>query len=186
MIAEDTALFAEQYPGVENVAGVLNFSLDNDSDNLRIFSHENETIVDITYMDQSPWPALTDGTGRTVEFDENFDNQDNPLHWFTGCLHGSPGEIYDPLCSGIFVEENEDGFDWNVYPVPADDQLIVRWNDLTSVATIRLFDVTGKMVIEKEIRTAENVFDISMMSAGAYSISIQQGDLVSSKMIVVK
>ena len=62
---------------------------------------------------------------------------------------------------------------FTLYPNPASQQVVVT-GDFASVTTIRLFDVSGKLTLNKKIVTnSDNVsLDISTLQSGIYIIQI--------------
>ncbi|MFN5912590.1 MAG: lamin tail domain-containing protein [Bacteroidota bacterium] len=94
VIAQDKALFQDQYPNVLNVVGSTEFGWDNRSDTIRLFDPFGNEVLQINYTDSLPFPECADGLGRTMEGGQ----QQND--WFCGCIGGSPGKAYE-LCNEL-------------------------------------------------------------------------------------
>lgn len=60
----------------------------------------------------------------------------------------------------------------SLYPNPVRD--IIRLNNLTEGALIRISDISGRTVIQKEVNSDSDRIDLSLLSAGIYSIAIIQ------------
>lgn len=60
----------------------------------------------------------------------------------------------------------------SLYPNPVRD--IIRLNNLTEGALIRISDISGRIVIQKEVNSDSDRIDVSLLSSGIYSIAIVQ------------
>ncbi len=105
VVAQDTAVFHAQYPGVTNVIGNLGFSFNNNGEMLQIVNHNGNVVDEINYSTIYPWPLGTNGKGRSLEFEGNGLNPSDPTSWFAGCVAGSPGEAYFPCDSSVVISE---------------------------------------------------------------------------------
>ncbi|MDZ4824617.1 MAG: CotH kinase family protein [Flavobacteriales bacterium] len=173
VLAEDTAQFSAQHPEVENVVGPWQFELNNDQDQVRLFAFNNDNLIHLDYTDNAPWPAQTDGTGRTAEFDMETTQQNNGLNWFAGCIGGSPGMPYDPLCGQVLVEEITSLIDWNIFPNPTDAIAYITVPAEYAKGEIVISDVTGKRI--SEISLGGNTIvqlDASGLPQGMYTIQL--------------
>ncbi len=65
LLVKNAAAFAQRY-GALPIAGVYTGSLNNGGDHLLLLDRGNVTILDFSYLDESPWPAEADGTGRSL------------------------------------------------------------------------------------------------------------------------
>ncbi len=119
VLAQDTAQFYAQHPGVDNVVGPFLFTLENDGDSIILQNAVAETITAFAFGDDRPWPYTADGYGRTMEFP--YYNLDPAVaeNWIAGCIGGSPGVAYSPCVENPIVEEinynssaMEDAGDW--------------------------------------------------------------------------
>ncbi|MBK9456973.1 MAG: lamin tail domain-containing protein [Bacteroidetes bacterium] len=67
VLAEDKNMFNQKYPAITNVVGDFHFSLKNDSDLIVLTDMIGNTIIQLNYADNRPWPFTADGYGRTME-----------------------------------------------------------------------------------------------------------------------
>jgi len=89
------------------------------------------------------------------------------------------------VCTSISsVEENQDV---NIFPNPnATGVLNVRTNGLLQNLKLKVFDVTGGVVMEQSITEANAHFDISLLSRGIYLVSVEGGGLVQRKKLIIQ
>ena len=76
-----------------------------------------------------------------------------------------------------------------IYPNPAAEQIFIRHDDKDVITTVRLSDVTGCVMIEKNIKpgSAETKLDISAAKSGIYIIqALNQGQLVATEKLIIK
>jgi hypothetical protein len=59
-----------------------------------------------------------------------------------------------------------------LYPNPVRD--MIRLNNLTEGAIIRISDISGRTVIQREVNSDSDRIDVSLLSSGIYSIAIIQ------------
>jgi hypothetical protein len=188
VIAENYGAFTTVYPEVENVIGSLDFNLNNDEDELRFYNFSNNLLNQIHYLDEAPWPANTDGTGRTVEFTEGSDDQNLASNWFMGCIDGSPGIPYDPLCGVVInIEELNESGNWNIYPNPADDMLFVQIADPNDYTRISMRDLTGKLLSDQLVSGRELLsLNISALASGIYLLELHGTDSIETRKLTIR
>lgn len=89
----------------------------------------------------------------------------------------------------IYVGENEiaaNNNEFKIYPNPADDFINISTNNNFKNADVSLFDISGKLVLEKEIDSDNNKIDISDIISGTYIVKIKSGNKVEQQKIVVR
>ncbi|MEY3398226.1 MAG: hypothetical protein RL220_820, partial [Bacteroidota bacterium] len=173
VLAEDPVDFTAMYPDVDNMKGGWRFGLNNSGDDIELYRYDDVLLSLFTFDDMPPWPAESDGTGRSVEFTEGESDQNNPANWFAGCIGGSPGVEYDPNCGLISVNE-EDLSGWlSLYPNPNQGQFTIEYFDDYVPGMITIRDMTGRVVIQ-ELRTAGQIqqFDLRGIAKGVYTLQI--------------
>lgn len=81
----------------------------------------------------------------------------------------------------------------HVYPNPAEDQVTIELEtDLSATPDVKIFDLTGKVVLEPDDKQPiENSqyklsLDISSLRAGIYFIKITQEEQVYSQKLMIK
>jgi hypothetical protein len=68
--------------------------LDNSGEQIVLLSAQSDTMISMTYSDNSPWPAGADGVGYSLVSKElnPTGNPNDPSYWrLSYKLHGSPG-----------------------------------------------------------------------------------------------
>ncbi len=189
VIANDTALFAQQYPADIAAQGPFNFSLNNGADQIQLFSFHDESIVTIMYQDESPWPANSDGTGRTNEYDLLANNQNLASNWFAGCIGGSPDAPHDPDCGVIDNVNNLTANDELIlYPIPTSDVLNIQIQrvNTNSLMTYQVIDAMGKVVMSENMNDRFTQIDTSNLSSGVYRFGLQMNGELTMKSFVVE
>ncbi|MFM9984514.1 MAG: CotH kinase family protein [Flavobacteriales bacterium] len=176
VIAADTSLFAQQYPNVENVIGPLDFSLSNGGDQIRVFDFHNTPLIEIHYLDESPWPANTDGTGRTNEFDLTATDQNLAINWFGGCIGGSPAQAYDPNCGLVSTEETNRMDVIGVYPNPVREMLQIVLPNSEERPAFEILDMSGRVVLVGTLMSAANTLSLSDLAPGLYALRIYESN----------
>lgn len=89
----------------------------------------------------------------------------------TGCSNSASSTINVDACLGI-TEVNTNGI--SVSPNPASDVLNVTWSASTSVSTITVMDVTGRVVMTENVASGNSKqLNISNLSAGTYTVATE-------------
>jgi len=85
------------------------------------------------------------------------------------------------------VEESDNQkIDFNVYPNPAYDYVIVKFNNLgPGLASIDITDATGKLIAQKSASKSELLIDVSNYSSGIYLITVYSDDFISTKKLII-
>jgi PKD repeat protein len=83
--------------------------------------------------------------------------------------------VIDPTLVGI--EKNDSLEEVTVYPNPAVNNLSVDLRAISSKVEIRIMDISGRVVVERNNTTSGNIeqFDISSLENGLYIISLNDG-----------
>jgi hypothetical protein len=73
----------------------------------------------------------------------------------------------------------------DIYPNPAQDFININFTGLEGNATVRVFDIYGKQVLQQQTNKTNSQLGISGLSKGIYMVKVLQGEtVVSSKKIV--
>jgi len=118
-----TVRYGELGDGV--VAGEYSGRLNNDGEQITLRKTGNATLLDLTYNDQDPWPALADGNGYSMIF-TGTDPTDGAAWSTHSAIGGAPGEADTPLMLGY--EE------WKLVSGITDDQSDEDHDGLTAFA----------------------------------------------------
>jgi hypothetical protein len=75
--------------------------------------------------------------------------------------------------------------DFKVYPNPASDQITFSWNSNYNRLNLKIFQVTGACVMDREISSGENI-PIKNLQNGIYLYKLSNGNQVvkSGKLII--
>jgi hypothetical protein len=104
-----------------------------------------------------------------------------------GALTENTQYYYSPLTKGGTTGVNKLNIaDINVYPNPATDKITFTWNGDYSQFNLRICQVTGACVIDKEISSNETV-DVSDLSKGIYLFRLTNNkEIVKTGKLVVE
>jgi hypothetical protein len=129
-------------------------------------------------------------TGDTAGVDYTFANSANSINliWALGsnltlAYHGSRGNI-----SGTFVLSTDTfamaGF--KLYPNPADEIFAIELPNNIENISVKIFDVLGKEVMEKEISKLENKINTSNLSPGNYLVKVMYDDKSYTTTLIIQ
>jgi len=74
---------------------------------------------------------------------------------------------------------------FNLYPNPATDRVTIRMEE-SSQYNVRVFDMTGKSLMNSKFDGQEYLMDISELKSGMYMLQISDGELSLSKKLLIK
>lgn len=82
--------------------------------------------------------------------------------------------------------KNQDGSSESlgVYPNPVSNGKVFVYSKNTLSKEIVIFDVLGKIVLQTTLNTKE--LNVSVLPAGIYIIKIKEGELVSTRKLVIR
>jgi hypothetical protein len=169
VFCENGADFSSLNPNVTNYTGDLGFGLGNGGDVIRLYDASGVLQFSLCFDDVAPWVTEPDGDGYTLELADTYVNVNDGFNWFAGCLHGSPGGPYDPLCGAVGVDPVDAESSFMLFPNPVDDLLSIKTNAEVS-ATISVIDVLGKVVLQKVFVGSETTFNTVALPAGVYFV----------------
>ncbi|MCI0540109.1 MAG: lamin tail domain-containing protein, partial [Verrucomicrobiales bacterium] len=79
--------------GITNVLGGYANSLQNNSGTVRLLNRQGAVLLEVSYSDESPWPAAADGAGHSLVLARPSYGERNPKAWApSDLLGGSPGQ----------------------------------------------------------------------------------------------
>lgn len=178
VFCESESNFTAQFPQVTAYAGDLGFGLGNGGDVIRLYDVTGLIRMSICYADSTPWVQGPDGNGFTLELSDPYFNLNDPFNWFEGCLGGSPGTAYDPLCGMVGVTPVQQNVRMSIAPNPANDIAVVSF-DHEVAGIIRMMDSEGRLVLEKEVSGQYTTLDLHALAAGVYFLSLETGEGIS-------
>lgn len=85
---------------------------------------------------------------------------------------------------GVFsdITDNE-LLDLIIYPNPTVDSFKIK--NLTESATIKIYDIRGRVLLEKKIATPDDKIDVSELSSALYIVKIKIGNRVNLRKIMI-
>lgn len=124
-----------------------------------------------------PNDALLGTTRMRVRvYDKSNFNSPNP----TPCGDSGYGEVEDYsvlVTSTVGIKEELVHTLLQVSPNPADNELLVLNNDISIDGTLKLLDVTGKVIYQDRINGVFNkTYDVSKMANGVYFVKIEHAE----------
>lgn len=95
------------------------------------------------------------------------------------------------ITTTIGLEENALSRSLEVYPIPADDELMVTFDRQSpSEISIRLMDMSGRLIMELSEasleRVSSNILDVSRLAPGMYALEIESGELKALRKVTIK
>ena len=83
--------------------------------------------------------------------------------------------------NGVLHTEEETKIDFSVYPNPSNTGVFtIRTNGITSSKQIRVYDISGRLLIHKEHLNELDTLDLNVLSKGVYFAKIFMGDSSST------
>ena len=83
--------------GIENVLGPYEGQLSNEGETLRLRNPGGALLLEVSYMDGSPWPLAADGLGHSLVLARPSHGESNPMAWAaSSSIDGSPGAAEEP------------------------------------------------------------------------------------------
>jgi hypothetical protein len=90
-------------------------------------------------------------------------------NWFAGCLDGSPGEAFNPVCEEELNVSEAENNTLVLYPNPVSKVLHAT---LLESAKIEILTLNGIKVLEKEVAAGKMHLDVQTLPNGFYLILI--------------
>ena len=144
----------------------------------------NDPIITFT---ANPSGGMYSGTGVTADtFDPSIGVGSYPITYSVtvsnGCVASASQTVDVMLCTGI---DNKVGTnELKLYPNPTSSDVIISANK--EIASVLIYDFTGKLVRIIEITSFETIVNMSVLAKGFYTFTITMSDKTQSTMKVVK
>jgi hypothetical protein len=168
VFAKDLSLFSSIHPSVTNVLGPTGISLGS-TESIRVYDSTNRLHFSVNYTSQTPWPLEANGLGKTMELLSTSGYMCEGTNWFAGCLDGSPGEAYNPVCEEEMSITEQDNNNFVLYPNPVSDVLHAT---LLENSKIKIVTLNGVKVLEQEVAAGKMHLDVNTLPKGFYIILI--------------
>lgn len=127
-------------------------------------------------QDHVPYASSLAYMDTTVRFVSNF------LYSYLGCTPSDPNPLpntFGPLSANTITSSQA----IQIYPQPATNEISITANGET-IQSIQLFDVVGKLLLEKNINASEEKIDVSSFKNGCYFVSVlTENGRLSTKLI---
>lgn len=154
--------------------------------------HHKNLIVDPTNPSSDP-QVLTGSHNWSNSADQR--NDENTLIIHDAAIANIYYQEFVPRYTGsgglLSIENGADAnIIFNVYPNPSNGQFNIAYTlDRSSELTIRILDLSGRMVMERTVsgNTGSNEMTISKtgLSAGVYMLQVQSGNSITNKKLIV-
>ncbi|MDO9511409.1 MAG: FISUMP domain-containing protein [Bacteroidales bacterium] len=90
------------------------------------------------------------------------------------------------------IKDNSVGFGENnslekikLYPNPANDQITIDYNDGQNLS-LSVYNIVGKLVLQRELNKNKNIIDISTFATGVYIIRINGASLTVQQKLIIE
>lgn len=156
--------------------GEFSRSLSNGGQTISLLDAFGNTIDEVTYSDETPWPEEADGDGYYLELmDSNLDNND-PLNWVA--------KIPDFPITPITLNLDDPNPQITIYPNPANSQIHIHANHL--IEEITLTDFEGKVIYLNKPFTLAHEIQLSTIAKGFYIVKVSYENNSFSKKVFIK
>ncbi len=127
--------------------------------------------------DHVPYLSSTTYMDTTVRFVSNF------LYTRLGCTPTDPEPL--PNTFNVNTSINEIARSFNVYPNPSSgDFSISLSNSNDNIESIRIVDVTGRIIFSEKLNSKQFIVDNNLLKAGTYFVSIKIGSREETRMLL--
>jgi hypothetical protein len=128
----------------------------------------------------------TTGLGITVlasGFLTPANNSNGPAFGLWAALPAGGNLVQLPVLSGLSIKETKLNQFISMYPNPATDNLFIT-NTSANKGSVKLFDLTGKMLLSQNIDENLNTLNINSLATGVYLVEVTIGnDRVTQKLV---
>ena len=135
--------------------------------------------------------SISDGQEITYTFNYSVPSSSNinHMHAIVVLIDQNSGEIINAETASLYtgIEENTNTIVTNIYPNPTSDILNVEFEENSELYSIRIYDIKGNTVIQKEVNSAlgKAELNLSNLQKGNYFINISTKGTSTTKKIVV-
>ncbi|MBN2891899.1 MAG: endonuclease [Bacteroidales bacterium] len=81
---------------------------------------------------------------------------------------------------------NEISNDFSIYPNPAENMVNIEISNVFSATTIKIIDITGKVVFETDKAMSLNAIDVSGFKTGVYLVEVRNEVSVERQKLIIK
>jgi len=187
-------------------AGALQMS-DDDGDNVYEVTYEvsGSAFFEYRYCNGDPYPGgvQDDSVAEVGDFEAGGCGQGNPFGEFNRThVRSGEAEVLGAYCYAscldcngdtvgtiIGIEEIVDFIGLEAFPNPAEDVLNVRFDGFDGLADIRVFDLTGKVILSERTRVVPGMvttYGTEAFRTGVYILEVRNGLQRSTLRLTVK
>jgi hypothetical protein len=197
VICEDTSEFINRFTDSGNRTGNFSFGFGNGGDCIRLYNQQMIFVDSVRYSDETPWPYLADGYGKTLSLVDPFLSNDLPINWSDKYLltPGDTNVMKHPIIVSINtpVDENTQS-NWLAqnYPNPCNEFTILRYG-LKQAGNVSLIvsDLYGRVVLSPvNQRQTMGEYQIAVLvkglDPGTYLYTLRvDNSVIKTRMMVV-
>lgn len=180
VLVENEVNFKNVFQNIKNYIAGMGFGFSGSGELLRLFDSFGRLVDSVRYDDSGAWPKEADGHGHSIELINPNYNNSKGENWRASANIGTPGEINSCFLSYKNFNSNEQDIKLNIYPTPfANEFFIVFDNTYSLPCDIKIYDVLGNLLLNKEINNIDyNLIKIDMQNFknGIYCYSIKIGN----------
>ncbi|MGN8224918.1 CotH kinase family protein [Gracilimonas sp. BCB1] len=188
VLTRDSVSFSSLFPEVNNFVGDIDFGFAGSGELLRLFDDDGEIVDQVTYSDDSPWPAEADGQGATLSLTHPRLDNSKAENWAASEGHGTPGAENSDVLVATEKEEPEEavkGFElYQNYPNPFNPTTTISYRlDKPGRVKLTVYDIMGRevAVLENGVKpqgTHSLSWDASSgkFSSGVYLYKLDAGN----------
>lgn len=190
VLASNAQAFETRYQFAPS--GEFNGQLNNAGETIILMTSKGDTIVNLTYHDDYPWPSSPDGLGYSLirKPDRLFEDPNGPSSWSASShIHGSPGADDDGYTEG---KQHPNGFQlFQNYPNPFNPLTTISFNiPKRSFVTLRVFDVIGReltTIVSEELPAGKysREWKVEGIPTGVYFYRLEAGSYSETKKLVL-
>lgn len=187
IVVRDPEAFSSLHGNLE-ITSTMDFNLSNGGERVRLYDKNGTLYQDFTYDDELPWVQEPDGSGYTLELDNENGDLSDPSNWFAGCYGGSPLQSAEVPCAIITdLDQNLSSHGFVVYPNPTSGELNVILEKSKETGAIQLFNTQGLQVFETTVKEHESIYHLRLpeLASGVYILTFNNGETTNSAKIMV-
>jgi len=157
--------------------------LENNGEKLVINNSLGIEIDAVEYNNKKPWPVIGDADkGGSLELiDVNLDNSLASNWVLSSNPKGSPLNTYSEIIAPLTHNYNP-----RIYPNPASELVTIYFpQDILKSFRIELFNMSGKLLLQKELNEQNSTINISSIENGTYLLKFVSLEQVFTKKLIV-
>ncbi len=155
ILARNRLKFNQVFPSITNVCGdfgvgLSGFGLSSEGDILRLYNSYGDLIDLVDYEITSPWPAIANGTGPSIQLIDPESENNIGSNWIS-----SPVDLFTPgmpNSTSAIIDNNSyqnSPFDFLIYPNPFSHQTTIQFEiSGPSKVIVQVYSLLGEKVDE--------------------------------------